>query len=467
MLKIFYNENMAKTNFKLKVAKALKSLMTRDEDLWKGSYYENAFNSNLYKRIGKRKNTTLEMEFDKYCVIVTAAHFSSIEWKKIEAIDNRLTGKYSTTYKPRPDVISHNNILRKKEYIDCIIECKFAKNISGIKKDFWKLLCYKALYNVPQLIIVVYPEKDSITKYGKIDYFGSFDVWKWDFLEEKLNLMEPFQGAIFNIDPNMGQIRKSIDVDAIFSMEKIDEEGNFKIKLSSDGKKYREIGISKNQVTLDEEKEIDEGTKRELQNGVRLSNEIVSFNFDSILTHKNLNLFLEKLGVINPLNSNVDYFGIKRFYRVSVIFNDNYEQNYLNDEAYNSLRNLIVFTKVEGELIMLLPGELKNEKDSFKLFEKEFDTYFERDTMENKKIKTKWKAYKSKKDTTNNEEGFLNLIANINSNKLEIAKIALSVYEEVWNNKNKFSWSQQRKVEFVNKVKTLKEYIDFLSNEKM
>ena len=208
-------------NYNSKLAHALQQLMKHDEDLWIKGHNENAFNSNLYRRITANKNHKIDMEYDAYIIKTIATHLANRDLKEFILDKTKKNGEY----KPKPDIIVHddsikinNKIIRDSESIFCVVECKFKWNREGIWKDFLKLSAYKLLWpNISYLNIVVYPNKKEINlNYKKIQ--KKQKVWNRTTLNNALNMLEDNEGVILHVEPYPSALPK------IFSTLKKDVE---------------------------------------------------------------------------------------------------------------------------------------------------------------------------------------------------------------------------------------------------
>ena len=80
LLKTLYNwidikgDDMGKNiNYYSKFGLALKHFTKDDKDIWLKKPNENAFNSNLYRRLSKNKEHRVDMEYDKYVIKTVVA----------------------------------------------------------------------------------------------------------------------------------------------------------------------------------------------------------------------------------------------------------------------------------------------------------------------------------------------------------------------------------------------------------
>lgn len=400
-------------NYKKKVAQSLASMIKKDVDLWKKSPNENAFNSNLYKRIGKQKEF-LDMEYDRYVFKPTIALFSNPKYTGHGGIKD---------YHPKPDMIAHELLLpigRDLSTLSCVVECKFNGDRSGILSDFYKLLAYRAVYDVDQLILVVYPKRGSVNP----KYYGSYDVYNEKFLLEKLDELTQDEGVVFNLLPSDKMMNLAISPNAKYK----DDGENVIIKNSDKIIKFNKNELeSQNIVVVSEvidDDEISSINNETLENSSSL---IKSFSLNIVDSELSAEFkgFLAELGEENK-NS------FKKFKKICLKINDNYAQNLENDQPYKSLRNILAFAKFGDKRIVYIPYKMSGSM-SGKFIKQDHCTYSDNDN-------TIWNEF-IYLSTSDIDDDF---IIEILKNRTVIKNQARLVYENVLKSKNA-EWDEELK----------------------
>lgn len=194
-----------KYNYNGKFGQALANLIKKDEDLWIKGPNENAFNSNLYRRVKSYPDHTIDMEYDKYAIKAIIAMLANPELKKYIQ-DKTSKGDYN----PKPDIIIHNDVIRSEESIFAIAEGKFSKDKTGIWEDFLKLSAYRLAFgeNIEYLNLIIYPQKGSANPKYKRFPPKKNRVWNKTNLYEKLDALCKDEGTVLHATPFSGTLEQ-------------------------------------------------------------------------------------------------------------------------------------------------------------------------------------------------------------------------------------------------------------------